>query len=126
MVSYYRSAFGIRGSPSSQKLLQKFVLTSGYAGGFTILLLPQIKSRNQDFARRENACLSYKQIPRGSSVERVQAPDPGDTALSTPPVDDEFHPDVQTERRRMRGGARYSTASNPVCNLQGGNHHEGL
>ncbi len=115
MVSYYRSAFGIRGSPSIQKLLQKFVLTSGYAGGFTILLLPRIKSRNQDFARRENACLSYKQIPRGSSEERVQAPDPGDTALSTPPIDDEF-----------REGARYSTASNPVCNLQGGNHHEGL
>jgi hypothetical protein len=81
-----------------------------------LFLLPRIKSRNQDFARRENACVSYRQIPPVASQERVQALDPGDTTLSASPVDYEFHPYVRIERRRVREGARHSmsTASNPV------------
>ena len=90
------------------------------------LELPRIESRNHDFARRKVACVSHKQVPPISSQERVQAPGNGNITLPTPPVEYEFHPDVQAKRRRMQEGARYSTAPYPVCNLQGGNHHEGL
>ena len=114
------------GSPSSQETLGKSVLTSGYAGGPTIFLLPWNKSRNQDFSSRRNACVSDRQIPPVASQERVQALDIGDTTLSASPVDYEFHPYVRIERRRMREGARNTTAPNPVCNLQDGIHHEGL
>ena len=112
--------------PQVKKLSGKFVLTSGYAGGPTIFLLPRIKSRNQDFASRGNACLSYRQIPPVASQERVQALDPGDTTLSASSVDYEFHPYVQIERHRVQERARHSSASNPVRNLQGGIHYEGL
>ena len=62
-----------------------------------LFLLPRIKSRNQDFARRENACVSYRQIPPVASQERVQAFNIGDTALSASPVDYEFQPYVRTD-----------------------------
>jgi hypothetical protein len=112
--------------PQVKKLSGRFVLTSGYTGGPTIFLLPRIKSRNQDFTIRENACLSYRQIPPVASQERVQVLDPGDTTLSASSVDYEFNPYVRIERRRVQEGARHSTASNPVRNLQGGIHYEGL
>jgi len=56
-----------------------------------------LRERNQDFATRENARVSYKQIPTVTSEEHIQALDPGDTALSASSADYEFHPDIQTE-----------------------------
>jgi hypothetical protein len=114
------------GSPSSPETLGKIVLTSGYAGGPTIFLLPRNKSRNQHFSSCRNACVSDRQIPPVASQERVQALNIGDTTLSASPVDYDFHPYVQIEQRRMQEGARNTTAPNPICNLQGGIHHEGL
>jgi hypothetical protein len=43
-----------------------------------------------------------KRIPSVASKERVQALDPGDTALSASSADYEFHPNVRTERHRLQ------------------------
>ena len=62
------------GSPSSQETLGKSVLTSGYAGGPIIFLLPRNKSRNQDFAYRGNTfCPTgrFLQLPAKSAFKRL-------------------------------------------------------
>jgi hypothetical protein len=70
--------------------------------------------------------VSYRQIPTVASKKRIQALDPEDTALSAPTADYEFHPGNQVNWPRMRERAADSTAPNPICNLQGGNHLKGF
>jgi len=85
-----------------------------------------LREKNQDFATSENPFVSYKQIPTVASEKRIEALDSEDTALSASTADYEFHPNNRVKRPRMRERAADSTAPNPVCNLQGGNHLEGL
>jgi len=85
-----------------------------------------LRERNQDFATSENPFVSYKRIPTVASEKRIQAFDTEDTALSAFTADYEFHPDNRFKRPRMQERAADPTAPNPVCNLQGGNHLEGL
>jgi hypothetical protein len=123
----YRSAFGIGSSPSSQDTTEICFYPQATPEALPFFYCHRLRVGNQDFASRKNARVSHKQVSRASSKKRVQAPDPGNATLSAPPVDYEFHPDIQrTERRRVREGACHSTASNPVRNLKGGIQLEGL
>ena len=66
------------------------------------------------------------EVPTVPSKKRVQASHPGDTALSAPTADYEFHPTVRIDRPRLRERAADSAAPNPVRDPQGGNCHEGF
>jgi hypothetical protein len=69
--------------PQAKKLLGKFVLTSGYAGGPTILLLPLIeREKSREISPFEKfARLSNYAVPQVPAKRLVQASDPEDPHL---------------------------------------------
>jgi hypothetical protein len=87
---------GIGGVSSSSETLEIFQLPQATPEALQFFL-PLIERKESRFPRSENPFKSYKRIPTVASEKRVQASYPGDTALSAPSADYEFHPGNRTD-----------------------------